>query len=262
MHDIYIVSLERAGRRETIARQLAAFGLRYQFCDAVDAQQLSPEHIVAVHDATATHLRYGRGLTDGEVACFLSHRAVWNRIVSSGRPAIVLEDDALLMPGFARLLRALDDHDEARLPDVLLLGRSKLVRRRRWSVAFYEPLRNVVRIAGFSIGAPFKLWTSGAVGYRLTPAAAARMVQACSHRMTALLDDWPYHAMAAPVRVAEIRPYVVWEDYERISSSLEPERQRLSGARGRGWRAVVLPPLRVGRALVRWLWVLSLRMVG
>lgn len=45
-------------------------------------------------------------LTRFEVACLMSHQAIWRRLVASGEPhAIVLEDDLHLMPGFAELAR-------------------------------------------------------------------------------------------------------------------------------------------------------------
>ncbi|NGY06735.1 glycosyltransferase family 25 protein [Solimonas terrae] len=78
-------------RRATMDRQLAGLGLEVEFVDALDGRRLDRrEHPTA------------SGLLDAELGCYLSHLAVWRRLIASGRDcAIVLEDDAVVAPDLA-----------------------------------------------------------------------------------------------------------------------------------------------------------------
>lgn len=248
---VMIVSLERSGRRERIAEVMSQHGVDFSFVDAIDAHCFEDGELARIYDDAAARLRYGWSLTRGEVACFLSHRLLWQRVVNSGRSVIALEDDALLDPAFFTKVLAWREDILARMADVVLLGQSKLSRSREAREYLYEPLKRSRRIDGMRIGTPFKQWTSGAVGYWISPHGAMLALAHTEGPVRALLDDWPWHRDDGGMNIKELRPYVVWEAFESLASDLEGERSQLAPARVR-WRDFLLEPIRIGRLVVRW----------
>ncbi len=248
---VHVISLLRSGRRDAIARLLADHGAPFHIEDAVDGQLLTPSELHAAYDDSAARRRYGRSMTGAEVACFMSHRSAWRKIVETGRAAVVLEDDAILEPAFfTNVLRANESELAARA-DIVLLGRSKLRRAASSWTYFNEPLRHATSVAGLRIGIPFKQWTSGAVGYWISAQAARRALDCSDGQIGALLDDWPWHRDHCGSRVAELRPYVVWEDFERLPSSIESERRARTPGRP-SWYEAALWPMRLVRTAARW----------
>lgn len=136
------------------AAQCAALGLEARRVRAVTPARLDPP------GGDRWWSGWERPLRDTEKATLLSHRAAWAAIAAGGRPAVVLEDDAILSRGAGPLLAALPgavgiDHVtlEAR-------GRQKLLGRAHRGL----PLR--------------RLWQdrSGAAAYVLWPDAARSML--------------------------------------------------------------------------------------
>ena len=64
-------------------QQIQAIGLSVERVSAVDAQAMAPEeiasHVPSVDDPSK--VVYPRELKPGEVACFLSHRKCWQRLI-------------------------------------------------------------------------------------------------------------------------------------------------------------------------------------
>lgn len=123
---ILVLTLEGDERRRApLLDWLARQGLEYRLFFGVDGRRGLPDRWAAETDRAAARQTYGRDLTDGELACALSHREIYRWIEATGHPgAIVLEDDALPGPAFAAFLAAraheeLDllmfDHSHARI---------------------------------------------------------------------------------------------------------------------------------------------------
>ncbi len=88
--------------------QLEKMEFSYEFVEAIDKLLLGDRHY-ALYDDAAVHRRVGRGLSDGEIACALSHAEVWKLALSRNVDrAIILEDDAELGPEFVDAIRSLD----------------------------------------------------------------------------------------------------------------------------------------------------------
>ncbi|MGN7979845.1 glycosyltransferase family 25 protein [Burkholderia sp. 22313] len=255
--DIHVISLVDSPRRTAIRQTLSRHGVDFDFEDAFDARGLDAAACSAMTDTAKVIARYGRPLSRGEIGCFMSHVHVWEKIVRSGRAAIVLEDDALFDDAlFERFLaipgELLVDH-----ADLVLLGRSKLSRDRAAWAYLYEPLKRARRIGGLQIGVPFKQWTSGAVGYWIGVDGARKALEHARGPVEALLDDWPWHRDQGGLRIAELRPYAVWEAFETMPSAIEAGRAALSSRR-HGLLELSFKPLRVVRAAFRWLIVATL----
>jgi len=257
MLDVYVISLIDSPRRRAIESTLRSRGIDFHFEDAFDARGLNAFECEALSDRGRSMNRYGRALSKEEIGCFISHREVWKRIVARGRAAIVLEDDALLDDAFFQRIVVTRSSNLELHADLILLGRSKLSRGDAGSAYLFEPLRRARKIDGLKIGVPFKQWTSGAVGYWISAIGACKALAYAEGPIHSLLDDWPWHRDYGELRVAELRPYVVWEGFETMPSAIEEGRAALSGRR-KIIQELVLKPLRVMRAVCRWLVVLAM----
>lgn len=168
--DVLVINLARSADRLAFQhRQLAALGLGFRRLEAVTAEAaggLRPE-------------RYWQGwerpLRPAERACLLSHVAAWERIAASGRPALVLEDDAVLSRRVPALLSALEA--AAGLDHVTLEARG----RRKLLGHATRPLTAGLRLV--------RLWQdrTGAAAYVLWPSGAAKLL-ARAGRGAALAD--------------------------------------------------------------------------
>ncbi|MDI3335003.1 glycosyltransferase family 25 protein [Defluviimonas aestuarii] len=99
--DIHVINLaRRPDRLASMAAQLGRLGLDWSRGEAIDAG-----------DGHELRPAFGRGMkarafpaTRGDIACSLTHQRLWRQIADGGRPAVVLEDDAVLADSFARLM--------------------------------------------------------------------------------------------------------------------------------------------------------------
>lgn len=103
---IYVISLRRAhDRHETFRRLLN--GLQYEIFWATDKNDLDREDMIRrglYDDETVRQPRYihPNGLNEGQLACALSHRRIYEEMVSKGyKRVLVFEDD--VVPCFDRL---------------------------------------------------------------------------------------------------------------------------------------------------------------
>lgn len=99
VHPCLVINLERRPDRRERFLRLNGGKAEFRFLPAVEGTALDPGKLKAggllAPDALA--------ITPGGVGCALSHRRAWQECVESGRSLIVLEDDAVLAPGFARM---------------------------------------------------------------------------------------------------------------------------------------------------------------
>lgn len=93
-------------RRQPLLDSLTAQGVEYELFFGVDGRKGLPPQYEASIDREATLSFMKRPMSDGEYACALSHRAVCQRMLEDGLDAaVVIEDDALLMPDFGAFLK-------------------------------------------------------------------------------------------------------------------------------------------------------------
>ena len=142
---IYVINLKRNPERKLfIQRQLDAFGLDYQFVDAVDKYDLeSPEyrthiaHSLGINEANLeykysklVHTKTNKAFRSeglGRIACLLSHVKTHNLILENHHHvACVVEDDAVLLPTFPSLLA---DIKEPTWDILMLSSHSKTIRK-------------------------------------------------------------------------------------------------------------------------------------
>src|SRR5690625_1450050 len=154
---IFVISLVDAHeRRQRMQAQFAELGLEFEFFDAIDGRSGLPVELEAEVDRDAVERSDGRVATDPELACALSHRFVYQRIVEDGLPgAVILEDDAILGPEFRSFMTGQGYRESDFIQMMYMTARHFRRGRRRWSEAIeLAPLaENSFCAAAYSISA-------------------------------------------------------------------------------------------------------------
>ena len=100
----FVIHLARATqRRAQVDALLAGAPCPTEVFAAVDGQAMTEAEVAAVYpEQPLLRPPYPFRIGRGELACFLSHRAIWQRMMDEGiEQALILEDDVALGPGFA-----------------------------------------------------------------------------------------------------------------------------------------------------------------
>lgn len=159
---------------------------RWRFQEAqLSHLNIAYECFKAISTADVTDADYNKWSSDWqrklrrtEVACFLSHYSVWQSIVQSNKPYLVLEDDAMLSSHLPAALNAIqqlatDSFDHISLET---RGRKKLIGNK--AIDLTEQI----------ILQPLYLDKSGAAAYILTPKGAQTLLNKVDRRGAGLAD--------------------------------------------------------------------------
>ncbi|MHC0614071.1 glycosyltransferase family 25 protein [Komagataeibacter oboediens] len=174
---ILIISLPHAiQRRELLTRQLAGFGLDFEFMNAVDATSLT-ERDYGIYNRCRRRIFMGKDLYPGEIACLLSHKKALQQIAAKDRPWIVLEDDVLLSPDWPYVVRAL------------------MQRRDEWEfVRFFGDAKHATRLQRKLVPLGRNYWLTristtpgGAHAYLVSPSGARKILR-CLHYTATPID--------------------------------------------------------------------------
>lgn len=165
-----VINLARSTDRMAFQRrQLAALGLAHERLEAVTAEDAARRRPESYWQG------WERPLRPAERACLMSHVAAWERIAASGRPTLVLEDDAVLSRRVPALLSALETLGGIDHVTLEARGRKKLLGREALPV-----------LAGVALVRLYQDRT-GAAAYVLWPSGASRLL-ARAARAAALAD--------------------------------------------------------------------------
>ncbi|MCX7685508.1 MAG: glycosyltransferase family 25 protein [Acetobacteraceae bacterium] len=218
---VFVLSLPGCeARRARLLAALTAQGVGFEVVLGVDGRKgLPPEHEAEV-DRPGTLRAMGRAMSDAEYACALSHQRIYALIAERGLPgAIVLEDDAIPLPGFAAFLAAgaqegcdltLFDYDGARV----MIGsrRRPLPGIETWELA---------------------TGTTLATGYAVSRRGAAYLRQA--GLPVRRVADWPCDITRIGARVVHPR-LIGHPPGDAAGSAIQPSRAPLLAARRRAAR--------------------------
>lgn len=157
----HVINLARdTGRMGFQADQLERLGIPWQRHEAVTPAEVTPP----------AEDRYWQGwqrpMRPAEQALLCSHMRVWEHIQESGKPGLVLEDDALLSAQTPELLTQIEGLDGIEHLNLETRNRKKLVGK---DDAFGLPMR--------------RLWLDrcGSAAFVLWPEGAARLIRAARH---------------------------------------------------------------------------------
>ena len=150
MHIVVINLPSQEGRWVHVARQFALAGLKAERVEAVSGRDLSPERLVRLYSAALNRGQYHKPLCAGEVGCYASHLAAWQRLLDTPeRHLAVFEDDILVAPDLAGVLDALE-HSGDEWDMVKLVGRPRERVRSRLAGIGTRELVTYARVPGLT----------------------------------------------------------------------------------------------------------------
>lgn len=194
---IVVISLADAARRRAQAsRQLDSLGLDFDFFDAISGSEAATSPPFDDCDERQWVLRTGRTMTPGELGCFASHRALWQRCIELDEPLLIMEDDFRLLDGFSDALSYL----ERQVADVGFIRLQSETRGRSRTV----DSQGEFRLQHYS------RFPHSMMCYGLAPFAAKRLI-AASNRIDAPVDVYVKRFWVHGQPLFGIAPYTVTE---------------------------------------------------
>lgn len=119
---VFVINLDGSvDRLESAQKQLRAMGIAMERFPAIYGKSLTLQQVEDCYDTDLNRTKFRRPLSPGEIGCYLSHRALWQKMVNENiEVAIVLEDDIEVEAGFPDViqqLRRLQGWDMIKLSD-------------------------------------------------------------------------------------------------------------------------------------------------
>jgi len=157
---IFVINLPDAVKRRKLQKdQLTKLGLEYTVLEASSVKDIS-EATYKKH-----YFDWQRPLRNTEVACYYSHRSAWDRVIKSQKPALILEDDAILSIFLPELLDSLNKIKSTDLINLENRSRKKFVSKSHMDIKCNSKLLRLYQDR------------TGAAGYILWPSGANKLIQ-------------------------------------------------------------------------------------
>ncbi len=212
---IHVINLDRSvARRDAIEEEMQRLGFPFRRFSAIDGAELDRTRVKEL-PVQPEHAIIKKPLTRAEIACYLSHIAVWKEIAQGDHPAaFVFEDDATFEKDAAVVLQEI----ARRTPDwdILKLYSDKtknLFDREFLGCGYYY---GVARILPMST-----------IGYAITKPAAAYMAERASRFSLPVDMDmkqwWNHEACVKIVQPPICQP----SEALQTSSEINQDRERL-----------------------------------
>ncbi len=216
MINFYLINLDRSpDRLAWISRRLAELCIDMQRISAVDGKKLNPSEIQRwdrVRDP-----RFGMG--PNEIACFLSHRFIWQKIVDGNESiAFIAEDDIHISNQLPQFL-----NDNGWIPQDADLVKAETVRQRVWlskSVMAEYLDHQIYSLRSFH---------GGSAGYFVSQNGAARLL-ASTENYCIPLDQVLFNRNFLPARnltTYQILPALVAQDWVVNTAANQPKIESL-----------------------------------
>lgn len=226
----FVISLPcETKRREQVAAHLNERGIPFTFFDAVDGRKFDI-HTMPIYSGARRRACFGRDLRGGEIGCLLSHKSVAQKIVDENIPyALVLEDDVILSPDFARVLR---DVMNLSYPWELVrfLGSAKVAAARQRTVAKIDDHYRLTRLST----AP-----GGAHAYLLSLSGAHKLLRALE-RIYLPVDMIMSRPWMTGIDLLTVQPGLANQDLD-LESSIGTVRDLKTPDDLSGWRRGLYP---------------------
>jgi len=193
---VFVINLDSSPERYQYAeQQLVALGIQPQRFNAVYGKNLTQQDLDGCYDKSANKRHFRRSLSLGEIGCYLSHRAVWQLMLTQNIAiAIVLEDDIEVdprLPEAIRQIAALTGWDHIKLAD----DRA-------------TPAHQKLRLAaGFEL-ANFKKVPNLATGYAITLQGAQKLLSREQFFRPVDIDLQFGHEL--DLQLFSLQPYTIW----------------------------------------------------
>ena len=161
---IIVINLDAAPERLKFQEwQMSQVGIEFDRQASISVEDL-PKHPASYWAS------WERPLRPAERAAFMSHRQSWLRVLDSGKPALILEDDAVLSSKVPALLAGFQKAANAEHMTLEVRARRKLVAREIFQLTNSIGIRRLYQDR------------SGAAAYILTPSGAQKLLAATEIR--------------------------------------------------------------------------------
>lgn len=180
-------------------KKLEEQSVSFQFFDAIDGQDPSFEQHSLYHEKWRKFL-HGSPMTNGEVACFASHYALWEYSVKNNTSIIVMEDDVELAANFNPVIENLNQqlitYQYIRLSALFSMP---------YKVLGYLKEQTLIR---------YLKGPRGAQAYAITPEAAQKFMR-YAQRWTQPVDDYMDASYIHGVPCYGLFPSVAYENNDK-----------------------------------------------
>jgi len=205
---VFVVSLDRATqRRAHMKKLLDDVGFEATFVSAVDGRSLRPDQR-ARYDGSRARQVYGCDMTDNEIACYLSHISVYERMLEEKvETALVLEDDISCVPDLRAVVEKVLSLPRASWQVIRLQSTKSSVSRPTCELTRGSPVaaagdREIVRL---------RTGVLGGCAYLIQLSAAAAML-ARSQRIVMPIDQTLDRYWENGIVPYIVRPLPVWHE--------------------------------------------------
>ena len=157
-------------------QQFARLHLNFEILPAVSVANISEQQY------QQQAFGWQRPLRKVELACFLSHKTAWEKVVELNQPCLILEDDAVLAKNSREVL---EDIEQQQFSDIDLIN---LEVRSRKKIVSKQPGLTL-------LNGQFKLFElyqdrTGAAGYILYPSGAKKLINRLKNTAPAIADGF------------------------------------------------------------------------
>ena len=240
---IFVINLPGAIERlQFQEEQLSKLELDYEIIEATSIYDISDEeHTKHYHD-------WQRPLKSTEVACYFSHRYIWQIIIDNNMPALILEDDALLSKYTPEILNSISELSHVDLVQLEIRGRKKLIKKQGVKISSTHTLYRLYQDR------------TGAAGYVLWPSGAKRLLEHESVHGIGLVDAniascyniKSYQVEpAAIIQLDQCHDYSVHNPYARDLSKSTVSSARNSKGSFYFWKKRISAQLKIGLHIVK-----------
>ena len=168
---IFIINLTNAvERRHFQEKQLQQLGLEYTIFPAINTDNIDKKTY------QKHYYDWQRPMLKTEVACYFSHRRIWQDIINNNQAALILEDDVLLSGNTPEILIELENLTQVDLVNFEVCGRKKIIAKTGKMVHSKHQLFRL------------HLNKAGAAAYVLYPSGAKKLLACEAKRGIALAD--------------------------------------------------------------------------
>lgn len=223
---VYVINMASNPRRmEKAAAILTAAGIDFQRFEAVVGREVSSERLAEVYDAKANARRFRNPLLPGEIGCYLSHIAIWEKMAAGeDAGAIILEDDFAAAPDLKTVLKALTE-------DPRSWHLVKLYRRRDRA----RNLQSEALCDGRSLATPYQV-PNTTLGYVIRKEAAGHLLSRSVPFARPIDEDhkrfWEH---GLDIRVVSPSPLTLSEESE-TGDTIAASRRKLRGGLVQAWK--------------------------
>lgn len=191
---IFIINLDNSiDRLNEQIKQFNLLGLTFERLSAVSIDDVDENFYL-------NHLKYGQRLIkQTEMACFLSHKKAWEKVIALNEPCVILEDDAIIVHDFKTILDTLTQkNNDFEFINLETQPRKKIISK--------QP--------AYKLNAEYDIYQlllekNGTGGYILYPSGAKKLLKKANHTL-ALADAFIYDCKG--LKLHQIEPAVLLQD--------------------------------------------------